>query len=99
MQVWWGSETLAEAFAGTVGDGLGLPVGGYYGPAFAYSELDSYAFLACAYKNGVGVSCGNTDRSLAWPLVTATRVPEPGTLALLGLGLAGLGLSRRRKPN
>ena len=31
------------------------------------------------------------------PLCNPTSVPEPGTLAVLGLGLAGPGFTRRRK--
>ena len=30
-------------------------------------------------------------------LVREVRIPEPGTFAIFGLGLAGLGLARRKK--
>ena len=37
--------------------------------------------------------------SLGLGVRVTERTPEPGTLALLGLGLAGMGLSRRRTAN
>jgi len=47
-------------------------------------QLDSY------YGNGCCAGIGE----IAWDVAA---VPEPGTLALFGIGLLGMGLSRRRK--
>lgn len=84
LQAFNSSGTLLDSFTtlGNLGSGL---------PETASISLSS-ADIAYVIASGVG---GN-DIALDNLVYNSTAVSEPGTIALLGLGLVGLGIARRR---
>jgi len=56
-----------------------------------------YADGASADDGNIGADCGQHVYSSDWLFTATKKVPEPGTLGLLGLGLFGMSLARRKR--
>lgn len=66
-------------------------------PGFDFDNIAVFTSDAGAVGGSVNVSFGGQNLDLTAVFGVSNAVPEPGTLALFGIGLVGLGYMRRRR--